>query len=217
MLHPYLIGISQHSQSTLSARRLQNLGRIYRRAPRPIDRHYNGYKASEWEAWLKYYGVPLLDQRLGEYVRNFRNLGEIFALATQHSISQPELLAIENLAIEFEKIRGAILLPGGKAPSCLLRQHPLSPPPCVKYPRPRTWEILVAVRHGALLRCHKSNGSLQISIKRKLDEWSDCCGASSSHEVYSKSFHGNPAYAFLSAATRPLRFNAVSSFAKGPP
>jgi hypothetical protein len=51
------------------------------RAPRRIDKHYKGYKAAEWEAWLKHYGIPLLDQHLGdEYVDNFRQLNKIFSI-----------------------------------------------------------------------------------------------------------------------------------------
>jgi Domain of unknown function (DUF4218) len=72
------------------------------RAPRRIDKNYKGYKAAEWEAWLRYYGIPLLDQHLGdECVDNFRQLSRIFSLATQHSINEAELATLEALTADF--------------------------------------------------------------------------------------------------------------------
>jgi hypothetical protein len=42
--------------------------------PRRIDKNHNGYKASEWEAWVELFGVPLLDQRLDDScVDNFNS------------------------------------------------------------------------------------------------------------------------------------------------
>ena len=71
-------------------------------APRPINRHYNGYKAAEWEAWVRYYGVPLLDQHLGEQcVDNFRQLSRIYSLSTKHTILDNELTALNDLTVSF--------------------------------------------------------------------------------------------------------------------
>jgi hypothetical protein len=75
------------------------------RAPRRIDKHYKGYKAAEWEAWIRYYGIPLLDQHLGdECVDNFRQLSRIFSLATQRSIKETELVTLDELTANF--VRG---------------------------------------------------------------------------------------------------------------
>jgi hypothetical protein len=71
-------------------------------APRKIKDHYRGYKASEWAAWLQYFGVPLLDQHIGdEHVANFRQLGQFYTLATRHSLTERDVLAVQQLAIEF--------------------------------------------------------------------------------------------------------------------
>jgi hypothetical protein len=72
------------------------------RAPRRIDNHYKGYKAAEWEAWLIHYGIPLLDQHIGdEYVNNFRQLSRIYSLATQYTIQRFEFSDLKELAIDF--------------------------------------------------------------------------------------------------------------------
>ena len=71
-------------------------------APRRIDNHFNGYKAAEWEAWLKYYGIPLLDQNLDDnQLQNFSDLSRIYTLATQYTIQQSELYTINILCSRF--------------------------------------------------------------------------------------------------------------------
>jgi len=71
-------------------------------APCCIDNHFNSYKAAEWEAWLKYYGIPLLDQNLDdEMLLNFSQLSRIYTLVTQHSIELSELRIIETLSQSF--------------------------------------------------------------------------------------------------------------------
>ena len=71
-------------------------------APRQIDDHYRGFKAAEWEAWLKYYGAPLLDQHLGDdFVDNFHQLSQIYSLATQYIIHESVLPDLEDLTIAF--------------------------------------------------------------------------------------------------------------------
>jgi Transposase family tnp2/Domain of unknown function (DUF4218) len=90
------------SKSLLSAR--GEIPTYLGHAPRRIDNHYKGYKAAEWEAWLKYYGTPLLDKRLGDdYVANFRQLSEIYTLATQHSIQESSVPHLNDLIIGFVK------------------------------------------------------------------------------------------------------------------
>jgi Transposase family tnp2/Domain of unknown function (DUF4218) len=74
------------------------------RSPRRIDKHYKGYKAAEWEAWLRYYGIPLLDQNLGdEYVDNFRQLSQIYSLATKYTITEADISLLERITIDFVK------------------------------------------------------------------------------------------------------------------
>ena len=88
------------SQSLANAR--AEIPTYLSRAPRRIDKHYKGYKAVEWEAWLRYYGTPLLDQHLdNRYVGNFSKLSQIYSLATQCSIRRLELPDLETLIIDF--------------------------------------------------------------------------------------------------------------------
>jgi hypothetical protein len=83
-------------------------------APRRIDNHYKGFKASEWKGWLLYFGVPLLDQSFteggdsgrakserAEYVANFRQLGQLYSLATQRSLNESDIPCVAQLANEF--------------------------------------------------------------------------------------------------------------------
>src|SRR6266480_3936654 len=71
-------------------------------APHCIDNYSNDYKAAEWEAWLKYYGIPLLDQNLDdEQLQNFSNLSRIYTLATQYTIQQSELHTVSALCSHF--------------------------------------------------------------------------------------------------------------------
>jgi len=88
------------SESLVSAR--GDIPTYLSRAPRRIDKHFKGYKAVEREAWLKYYGPPLLDQHLGyDYVRNFRQLGRIYSLTTQHEIQAHDIPRLRDLTIDF--------------------------------------------------------------------------------------------------------------------
>jgi hypothetical protein len=71
-------------------------------APRRIDNHHKGYKAAEWEAWVKLFGVPLLDQRLDDMcVENFRLLSQIYSLCTQYSLRHTDVVVLEDLAMQF--------------------------------------------------------------------------------------------------------------------
>lgn len=100
--HFFKPSIDAISESLATAR--GNIPSSLCRAPRRIDKHYMGYKAAEWEAWLRYYGTPLLDQHLGdEYVENFRQLSRIYSLATQRSIGQTQLSELEDLCVDFVK------------------------------------------------------------------------------------------------------------------
>ena len=71
-------------------------------APRRIDKHHNGYTAAEWKAWLLYYGPPLLWKKLDEsYLANFRDLGDIFRLATAQEVWRHHTHEIRDLAWRF--------------------------------------------------------------------------------------------------------------------
>jgi hypothetical protein len=64
--------ISEISASLVGAR--GNIPTFLSHYPRRIDKNHNGYKASEWEAWVELFGVPLLDQRLDDScVDNFNS------------------------------------------------------------------------------------------------------------------------------------------------
>jgi hypothetical protein len=96
-------------------------------ALRRINNHYNGYKAAEWEAWLKLFGVPLLDQRLDEQcVENFRDLSRIYTLATQHSLKQTDIKILDTVVVKFvqsyERIylyTGTVVYPIHKSCRCV--------------------------------------------------------------------------------------------------
>ena len=71
-------------------------------APRRIDMHYSSFKAAEWKAWLLFFGVPLLDQRLHEeYFGNFRVLSQLYELATRKQIADEDINRIKDLAQSF--------------------------------------------------------------------------------------------------------------------
>jgi hypothetical protein len=95
-------------------------------APRRIDHHYKGYKAAEWEAWLKLFGVPLLDQRLNEpYVENFRILSRIYTVATRHSLSRVDIDLLGALVSEFVQSFERLYFDGDsqKLPVCSVNIH----------------------------------------------------------------------------------------------
>ena len=70
--------------------------------PRRIDNHHKGFKAAEWEAWVKLFGVPLLDQRLDDScVDNFRLLSCIYSLSTQMSLRHSEVVILDDLVVRF--------------------------------------------------------------------------------------------------------------------
>ena len=71
-------------------------------APRHIGRHHNGFKASEWKAWLLHFAVPLLDQRLPRHwVKNIRDLKRIFYISTKQQISMQDIDEVEELCNTF--------------------------------------------------------------------------------------------------------------------
>jgi Transposase family tnp2/Domain of unknown function (DUF4218) len=82
----------------------ENIPTYLSHTPRRIDKHHNGYKAAEWEAWVKFFGVPLLDQYLdGKYVDNFRLLSCIYWLSTQYSLRLSEIDILDELVVRFVK------------------------------------------------------------------------------------------------------------------
>lgn len=71
-------------------------------APRRIDRHHAGFKASEWAAWLTMYGNPLITNLLDDiYVDNFRILSQLYILATQTMLDETDIAQVGHLAIAF--------------------------------------------------------------------------------------------------------------------
>lgn len=71
-------------------------------APRRIERHYRGFKAAEWSAWLTMYALPLITNLLDDvYVRNFRDLSQLYILATQNELDATEITMIGDLARDF--------------------------------------------------------------------------------------------------------------------
>lgn len=99
-------------------------------APRRIDNHHKGYKAAEWEAWLKLFGVPLLDQRLNEQcVDNFRILCQIYTLATRHFLRPADIRFLDALVVKFVQSYEQIYLGAGSShdlqrlPVCSVNIH----------------------------------------------------------------------------------------------
>ena len=85
-------------------------------APRRVNKRHKGDKATEWEAWLKWFGLPLLDQRLNDqYLDNFRILGQIYTLATRHSLCQADIELLDSLVIGFVRSYEQLYL--GTAPN----------------------------------------------------------------------------------------------------
>jgi hypothetical protein len=116
------IGIISSALETARANIPSYLGH----APRRIDNHYNSYKAAEWEAWLKLFGVPLLDQHLDErYVDNFRTLSRIYTLATRHSLNGVDIDLLEVLALQFVQSFESLYFGGDpqKLPVCSVNIH----------------------------------------------------------------------------------------------
>ena len=71
-------------------------------APRWISNHYASFKAVEWKAWLTLFGMPLLDQHLGQdYMVNLCTLDHFYSLATGYSISYAETAQVAKLAEDF--------------------------------------------------------------------------------------------------------------------
>jgi hypothetical protein len=92
--------ISEISASLVGAR--GDIPTFLSHTPRRIDKNHKGYKASEWEAWVKLFGVPLLDQRLDDScVDNFRLLSCIYSLSTQRSLRRSEVDILDDLVVRF--------------------------------------------------------------------------------------------------------------------
>ena len=68
------------------------------------------------EAWLTLFGVPLLDQHLGQdYVANFCILGHFYSLATHYSISYAETTHVAKLAEDFVRLYKRLYYCGSRA------------------------------------------------------------------------------------------------------
>ena len=71
-------------------------------APRRIDLYYRGFKAAEWKAWLTMYALPLITDKLDErYVQNFRDLSQLYVLATRHQLNHDQVAEVGSLAQNF--------------------------------------------------------------------------------------------------------------------
>lgn len=71
-------------------------------APRSIDKHYNSFKAAEWDAWLCLFSLPLLHQALPRpYVRNFRMLSQLYDLSAHHQMKGRDVQRLGKLAADF--------------------------------------------------------------------------------------------------------------------
>src|SRR5579871_1746895 len=95
-------------------------------APRRIDKHYKGFKAAEWKAWLIHYGPPLLWKHLHEtYLANFRDLGIFYRLATTPVMSRSEIPRIAAIARKFVSTYEKIYYRGQqeRLPVCTINIH----------------------------------------------------------------------------------------------
>ena len=71
-------------------------------APKRIERHYNGFKAAEWKAWLTLYGTPCLVDRLPDaHLHNIVVLSQIYTLATKQQLSEQDVDLIGELSTHF--------------------------------------------------------------------------------------------------------------------
>jgi hypothetical protein len=140
------------------------------RAPRRIDNHYKGYKATEWEAWLIHYGIPLLDQHLGDdYVNNFRQLNRIYSLATQYTIQQSELLDLKRLTVDFIQSYERLYYrrEPGRLPVCSVNIHYLLHlPACIQDCGPARywWQFPMERYCGIVKLLARSKSQLNTSI-----------------------------------------------------
>ena len=124
-------------------------------APRRIDMHYSSFKAAEWKAWLLFFGVPLLDQRLHEeYFGNFRVLSQLYELATRKQIADEDINRIKDLAQSFVQTFEHLYYYGhpSRISVCTLQIHSLLH--FASYTRFRAGVLLLAVYNGAILRYH---------------------------------------------------------------
>lgn len=74
------------------------------RLPRDIEKHYGDLKATEYQAWLLYYGIPvMLDILPTKYLRHFALFSEATHILLGDSITDEELRRAETLLTIFYK------------------------------------------------------------------------------------------------------------------
>ncbi len=77
---------------------------VIERLPRVIEKHYGDLKATEYQAWLLYYGVPvMLDMLPTKYLRHFALLAEATHILLGDNITDQELIRAESLLTIFYK------------------------------------------------------------------------------------------------------------------
>jgi hypothetical protein len=71
-------------------------------APRRIDRHFRGFKAAEWKAWLTLYGTPTLLGHLPDaHLQNFVYLSRIYTTATKHEMCEADVDTVGEMCTTF--------------------------------------------------------------------------------------------------------------------
>ena len=143
-------------------------------APRRIDKHWKGFKASEWDAWLTKFGTSLLDQRMPrQYVRNFTTLGRLYQLSTQYTVSIAAVHQIDRLAKEFVTDYERLYYQGEEARMivCMINGHYLLHlPQYIKDLGPARgyWQFPMESAVGRLAIKAKSKSQLHVSASNAM-------------------------------------------------
>ena len=72
-------------------------------APRRIDKHFRGFKAMEWQAWLTRDAIPLLEHlpRMRPFLENFALLRDIYLTARSWRITRVQLNQLRENCLQF--------------------------------------------------------------------------------------------------------------------
>ena len=142
--------------------------------PRRVERHYNGFKAAEWKAWLTLYGIPCLVNRLPDaHLHNFVVLSEIFTLATKWQLSERDVDRIGELSSFFLQSYETLYYRGipGRLRLCTvnfhylahLRQHILDAGPACYW-----WQFPMERYCGTIVPMARSKSRLSQSLMNSL-------------------------------------------------
>ena len=79
---PYVLGEDEWENIGFAMRQSRtDIPRAIAHTPRDISKHWKGFTAREWESWLLFYGVLLLQGRMLErYVDNFKFLAQAYEI-----------------------------------------------------------------------------------------------------------------------------------------